>query len=361
VHPFRIAFTGDFLGPDGIGAYGDIGRSLLDVAPHVRYHFLSDQAPIPGDPDYYRHFYSLQVTAEHIVGVDGLIVCRPHVKRHVFSRGAGDLVVIGRSGAGYDKVDVGACTENDVALFNAPVGLHHATASTALMFMLALAKKLPQQERLTRIGRWDLQTAVQGHEIQGRTLGIIGLGRSGRELVRLVAPFDMRIIAYSPHADPAQAEMLGVRLTTLEAVFREADFVSVHSHLTPKKHGMIKAEHLRLMKPTAYFVNIARGELVDQSALIEILQAKRIAGAALDVYEKEPLPADDPLTKLDNVILTPHWNCSTKDVWQATGKAMAEGMLRTSRGEVPENVVNREVLERPGFRDKLRKFEVNRS
>jgi phosphoglycerate dehydrogenase-like enzyme len=179
VRQFRIAFTGDFLGPEGKSAYGDIGRSLLDAAPHVRYRFLTDQAPTPGDPDYYTRFYSLEVTAEHLVDVDGLIVLRPHVRRQVFKRGAGDLVVIGRSGAGYDKVDVAACTENDVALFNAPVGLHHATASTALMFMLALAKRLPQQERLTRTGRWDLQTAEQGHEIQGRTLGIIGLGRSG--------------------------------------------------------------------------------------------------------------------------------------------------------------------------------------
>jgi phosphoglycerate dehydrogenase-like enzyme len=359
VRQFRIAFTGDFLGTDGKSAYGDVGRSLLDSAPYISYRFLTDQAPTAGDLYYYKRFYSLEVTSKHIVGVDGMIVLRPHVKQHVFEQGAGDLFVIGRSGAGYDKVDVAACTENDVALFNAPLGLHHATASTALMFMLALAKRLPQQERLTRTGRWDLQTAQQGHEIQGRTLGIIGLGRSGRELVRLVAPFEMRIVAYSPNADRTQAAALRVQLTTLDDVFRTADFVSVHSHLTPDKHGMIKAEHLRLMKPTAYFVNVARGELVDQSALVQILREKRIAGAALDVFEKEPLPADDPLTKLENVILTPHWNCSTTDVWKATGRAMAEGMLRAARGELPENVVNREVLEKPGFREKLKKFEEN--
>jgi phosphoglycerate dehydrogenase-like enzyme len=227
--------------------------------------------------------------------------------------------------------------------------------------MLALAKKLPHQDRLARLGRWDLQTAEHGHEIEGRTLGIVGLGHSGRELVRLVAPFRMRILAYSPHADPGQAAALGVRLTTVEEVFREADFVSVHSHLTPEKHRMIRAEHLRLMKPTAYFVNVARGELVDQAALVEMLREKRIAGAALDVFEHEPLPADDPLTKLNNVIITPHWNCSTTDVWRATGRAMAEGMLRAARGEVPENVVNREVLERPGFQAKLARFAENRS
>jgi phosphoglycerate dehydrogenase-like enzyme len=246
-------------------------------------------------------------------------------------------------------------------LFNAPLALNHATASTALLFMLALAKRLPQQERLVRLGRWDLQTAEHGHEIEGRTLGIVGLGHSGRELVRLVSPFSMRILAYSPHADAEQAAALGVRLTTLDEVFREADFVSVHSHLTPEKHHMIRAEHLRLMKPTAYFVNVARGELVDQAALVEVLRDKHIAGAALDVFEHEPLPSDDPLTKLDNVILTPHWNCSTTDVWRATGQAMALGMLYASRGEVPENVVNKEVLEQTGFREKLARFEENRT
>jgi phosphoglycerate dehydrogenase-like enzyme len=361
VRPFRIAFTGDFLDAEGRSAYGDIGISLLDTAPHVRYRFLTDQAPTGNDPEYYKRFYSLEVTAGHIADIDGLVVLRPWVKRHVFATGARNLVVIGRSGAGYDKIDIDACTENDVALFNAPMALNHATASTALLFMLALAKRLPQQDRLARLGRWDLQTAEHGHEIEGRTLGIVGLGHSGRELVRLVTPFRMRIFAYSPHADPTQAAALGVQLKSLDEVFREADFVSVHSHLTPQKHRMILAEHLRLMKPTAYFVNVARGELVDQEALVKVLHEKRIAGAALDVFEYEPLPADDPLTKLDNVIITPHWNCSTTDVWRATGQAMAEGMLRASRGEMPENVVNREVLERRGFREKLARFEENRT
>src|SRR5207302_4749366 len=117
----------------------------------------------------------------------------PYVRRATFARGAADLVVIGRSGAGYDKIDVAACTEHDVALFNAPLALNHPTASSALLFMLALAKRLPQQERITRQGRWDLQAAVLGSEIQHRTLGIVGLGHSGRELVRLAAPFEMKI------------------------------------------------------------------------------------------------------------------------------------------------------------------------
>jgi phosphoglycerate dehydrogenase-like enzyme len=114
------------------------------------------------------------------------------------------------------------------------------------------------------------------------------------------------------------------------------------------------------MKPTAFFINVARGELVDQAALVLALRERRIAGAGLDVFEVEPLPLDDPLLSLENVILTPHWLPATKDVWQATGKAMAEGMLRAARGEVPDNVVNTDVLSRPGFRAKLARFQENR-
>lgn len=360
VRTFRVALTGDFLDETGALAYGDSGTSLLASVPHVRFRFLKEQAPSKDEPDYWKRFYSLEMTPEQIADVDGLIVLRPWVQRSTFTRGADSLVVIGRSGAGYDKIDLAACTENDVALFNVPNVLDHSTASTALMFLLALAKRLPQQDRITRAGRWDLQAAEMGSEINGRTLGIVGLGRSGRELVRLAAPFAMRVLAYSPHADPAQAAALNVQLTTLEDVLREADFVSLHCRLTSQTRRVIGAAELGFMKPSAFLINVARGELIDQPALVDALRAKRIRGAALDVFATEPLPADDPLIELDNVILTPHWSASTADVWLATGKATAAGMLRAALGEVPENVVNEEVLARPGFRAKLERFAENR-
>jgi phosphoglycerate dehydrogenase-like enzyme len=353
---FRIAITGDFLNHVGQSAYGDVGLSMLRSDPGIKYHFLQDQIPRSNDPNYWKSFYSMQVKPEHIAGVDGLIVLRPWVQRSTFARGADDLFVIGRSGAGYDKIDLAACTDNNVALFNAPAVLDHSTASTALLFMLALAKRLPEQERITRHGRWDRQDQVMGGEIQGRTLGIIGLGRSGRELVRLVAPFAMRILAYSPHADPRQATSLGVRLTSLDELLREADFVSIHCRLTDETRNLLGARELALLKPTAFLINVARGLIVDQAALVDALRSRRIAGAGLDVFTIEPLPADDPLISLDNVILTPHWSASTSDVWQATGRAMAEGMLRASRGQVPDNVVNQEVLSRPVFQAKLARF-----
>lgn len=357
---FRVALTGDFLDTAGERAYGELPESRLAAAPHVECHYLRDQSPPPGDPSYWRRFYSLEVRPEHVAGVNGLIVLRPWVKASAFSRGAPDLIVIGRSGAGYDKIDLDACTANDVAVFNVPDALDHSTASTALMFLLALAKRLPEQDRITREGRWDLQAQVLGSEIRGRTLGIIGLGRSGRELARLVAPFEMRVLAYSPRADPDEARRAGARLASLEALLEKADFVSIHCRLTPDKRGLIGAEQLALMKPTAYLVNVARGEVVDEVALVAALAERRIAGAALDVFTTEPLPKEHPLTALDNVILTPHWSASTRDVWAATGASTAEGMLRAARGEVPDNVVNPAVLDRPAFREKLARAATER-
>jgi phosphoglycerate dehydrogenase-like enzyme len=140
---------------------------------------------------------------------------------------------------------------------------------------------------------------------------------------------------------------------------RQSDFVSLHCRLTPQTRRMIGAAQLNFMKSTAYFINVARGELVDQSALVGALRDRRIAGAALDVFEVEPLLAGDPLLELDNVILTPHWLPASTDVWKATGLAMAQGMLRAARGEVPDHVVNAEVLNRPGFRTKLERFVEN--
>jgi phosphoglycerate dehydrogenase-like enzyme len=356
---FRVALTGDFLDEQGSLAYGDVGLDQLASRPYVKYRFVTELAPRPDDPGYWSRLYSLEVGPDHIKNVNGLIVLRPWVKPSTFESGAGDLVVIGRSGAGYDKIDLAVCTEHGVALFNAPLALNHSAASSALLFILALSKRLTEQERVVRDGRWDRQPAVLGSEIQGRTLGIIGLGHSGRELARLVGPFGMRILAFSPHAEPAVASSLGVSLTSLEDVLSASDFVSLHCRLTPATRRLIGSDQLALMKPSAYLINVGRGELVDQPALAAALRDRRIAGAGLDVFEVEPLPLDDPLLGLDNVILTPPWSASTSDVWRATGLAMADGMLRAARGELPENIVNSAVIDQPQFRRKLARFAEN--
>src|SRR5579871_5718787 len=299
MYTFQLALTGDVLDIDGNVEPRSIGLDVLDPLPYVRFNFLRDLGPSRDDPGYWDRFYSLLITPQHIADVHGIYVVRPWIKASTFADGADYLTVIGRAGAGYDKIDVQACTDNDVLLFNSPDALTHSTASAALLLILALAKRLPAQERVVREGRWDRQMAVQGTEIRRKTLGIVGLGRSGRELARLVAPFEMRIIAYSPHADAAEASKLGISRVALEEVFKQSDFISLHSSLRADTRGMIRREHLALMKPSAYLVNVARGELIDEHGLVEILREHRIAGAGLDVFEQEPLPADHPLTQLD--------------------------------------------------------------
>ncbi len=355
---FKLRFTGDYPDENGEVAYGDIGRAALAQCPWVEIGFLSDQKP--DGESYWDRLYSLEIEPHHVTGANGIIIFRPWVRASAFARGADDLVVIGRAGAGFDKIDLAACTGNDVAVFNAPDTLTHSTSSSALLFMLALAKRLPEQERLARSGCWNGQSALRGSDLTGLTLGIIGLGKTGAELARMVAPFAMRILAYSPHADRNEAAALGVTLvSSLDSLLQEADFVSVHCRLLPHNHCMLGECEFRLMKPGAYFINVGRGELVDQPVLVRALCERWIAGAGLDVFEEEPLPLDDPLLTLDNVILRPHWLPSTVQAARATASRMANGILNASQGRLPENILNPAVLLKPGFQAKLARFEEN--
>jgi phosphoglycerate dehydrogenase-like enzyme len=339
---FHVAFTRDFLDPHGELAYGDIGLSELDKAPHIAYRFLDE-------------FHST-LAPEQIAEVEGLVTIYGYVKPETFARGAARLLVIGRSGVGYDRIDVAACTAHDVALMNAPTAMRLPTASSSLMFMLVLSKRLMELQRLAQQGRWDLRGEVMGFELKGRTLGIVGLGHTGSGLAELVAPFQMRVIAHSPRADPEQARRLNVELVSLDQLLRESDFVALHCRLTDETRGLIGARELALMKPTAYLINMARGPVVDHAALVEALTARRIAGAGLDVFHTEPLPAADPILHLDNVIATPHWLSGTRDAFLCAGLSNCEGLLRAAQGQLPNHIVNREVIERPGFQAKLARF-----
>lgn len=357
---FDVRYTGDYLDEEGAVGVGDIALDLYDGKPFVRHDFLRDQSPRPGDAGYWQRLYALEIAPHHVRAANGIVIFRPWVTASAFAEGAETLVVIGRAGAGTDKIDMVACTANDVAVFNAPDTLTHATASSAFLLMLALAKRLSEQERLVRTGRWDLQPQTMGRDLPGKTLGIVGFGASGRELARLAAPWGMRIIAYSPRADPADAAALGVALVArLDDLLSAADFVSLHNRLDATTRGMIGERELRLLKPHACLINVARGEIVDQAALVRALRERWFSAAGLDVFEQEPLPLADPLLALDNVILTPHWLPSTRDAARLTMTGISKGMLAAARGRVPDNVVNRDVLDRPGFREKLARFAEN--
>jgi phosphoglycerate dehydrogenase-like enzyme len=352
---FELLLSGDLLDADG-NSVGDLALDLLAAEPRIRQSFIDSQRPKKNDATYQDRLYNMQILPDDVAAADAIVICRPWVKPAAFAGGASRLVCIGRAGIGYDKIDLAACTANDVVVFNSPNGLTHSTASAALIFMLTLARKFHLQQQLVRTHRWDLQKDAIGLDLVGCTLGIVGLGKTGMELARLCGPFQMRIIAFSPHADPAQAAKLGVKLVNnLDDVLRESDFFSLHGRLTPQTHGLIGARELSLMKPTAYFINVARGEMVDETALITALRERRIAGAGLDVFEQEPLPPSSELLTLDNVILTPHWLCSTRQAGRTTMADVLDGILRVAHGQLPDNILNPDVIYRPGFQEKLKR------
>jgi phosphoglycerate dehydrogenase-like enzyme len=356
---FEVFYSGDYLDAAGKVAAGYWGEDMLKSAPHVRHGFLMDQSPVELGAAYNERLYRLQLEPHHVKAADGVVVIRPYVRRSCFAGGAQRLVVIGRAGVGTDKIDLAACTDNDVAVFNAPESLTHSTAAAAMLFILALAKRLPAHERMARSGDWRAQAAIIGEDLVGQTLGIVGLGRISWELIRLLEPFGMKVLAFSRHCRPAEAAAHKVKLVDLDTLLLESDYVSLHCALNDSTRGLMGAREFDLMKPTAYFINTGRGELVQQEALTRVLQDRRIAGAGLDVFAQEPLAANDPLTTLDNVILTPHWLPTSHRAVRLVSVAMAAGVLRAARGQVPENVVNAEVLTRVGFQAKLARFAVN--
>jgi phosphoglycerate dehydrogenase-like enzyme len=359
MRPFDVFYSGDFLDASGKVATGYCGEDLLQAAPYVRHGFFMDQSPVTLGAAYGEKFYSMQMEPHHLAAADGIVIIRPYVRRATFALGADRLVVIGRAGVGTDKIDLAACTENDVAVFNAPDSLTHSTASAAMVLLLALAKQLPAQELMARSGDWRAQAKVTGNDLVGQTLGIVGLGRISWELIRLLEPFGMRVIAYSKHCSLEEAARRKVQLVDLDMLLRESDYVSLHCALNDSTRSFFGAREFELMKPSAYFINTGRGELVRQEEMVHVLQRQRIAGAGLDVFVHEPLAATNPLTTLKNVILTPHWLPTTHRVVRLVSVAMAEGILRATRGQVPDNVVNPEVLKRAGFRAKLERFAVN--
>ncbi len=256
---------------------------------------------------------------------------------------APELKVVARMGVGYDAVDVAAATRHGVAVAMGFGANHEAVADMAFALMAALSNRLFAYHQEVMERRWG------GHFQPGlwrSTLGIIGLGRIGRALARRCRGFEMRVLACDPIADPAAAKAEGVELVELERVLREADFVSVHAPHSGETDKLVNAERLALMKPSAFLINTARGGLVDERALYEALAAGRIAGAGLDVFEVEPLPADSPLRSLANVILTPHCAGGSISAVALMTERCVDSILAIREGRSPgdEFLLNPEVL-----------------
>lgn len=225
---------------------------------------------------------------------------------------APNLAAVGRAGVGIDNVDVAAATERGVAVFNAPGGNTIAAAELTMALLISVARKIPAAEASLRGGGWD-RAAFKGVELRGKTMGLIGAGRIGSEVAIRCKAFEMDVIAYDPYLSPTRAQELDIEMVGFEQVIERADFISIHVPLTEETTGIIGRDSLGRMKRSVFVVNASRGGVVDEGALADALHGGVIAGAALDVYELEPLPADSPLRDAPNLVLTPHLGASTAE------------------------------------------------
>jgi phosphoglycerate dehydrogenase-like enzyme len=332
---FRVAVTRDVRRPDGTFTFAPYDLEPLERAG-IPWRFLEDDA----------------LTPEALADVDGLY----HYATPLPTTTLDDverLAVIARHGVGLDYLDVNACTERGIAVTITPGGVTRPMASAAVTLVLALAHRLSDRDRALHDGDWGAGRFLpRGTGLSGRALGVIGYGRIGRDVVRLLEPWEMRVLV--TQRTPVTEE--GVTYVPLEELLGAADVVVVACPLTDETRCLLDRRRLGLMKPTAFLVNVARGPIVDQAALVDALREERLAGVGVDVVNPEPLPADDPLLSAPNVIGAPHSLGYTDELLRGCVEQACQSLIDVASGLVPEDLANPEVVENPRFVEKLGRF-----
>ncbi len=284
---------------------------------------------------------------------DGLII---HGRPLITARVVNSLHrcrIISKTGVGVDKIDVAAATAKDILITNVPGVSVPEVSDHTMALILALSRGIVRVWNLIRAGHWTDEGKAEMvrqrgpvYRLEGKILGIVGLGRIGSAVAKKVQAFGMRVIAFDPLVSAERAAEIGVEMTTLDALLKAADFVTIHALLMPETRGLLSGEKLALMKPSAYLINAARGPIVDFTALYRFLADKRIAGAGLDVTDPEPLPKDSPFFKLDNVVITGHTAANSEESITGVCLQAARDIAAFLRGESPQSAVNPEVLRR---------------
>jgi glyoxylate reductase len=318
--------------------------TVTRVIPEVGLHLLREHADVrlweddlPPSPD------ELQSLLE---GCDGaLTLLTDRIDGAVLDRNP-SLRVVSNLAVGYDNIDVDAASERGVLVCNTPDVLTNATADATWSLLLAAARRIPESMEYVREGHWKTwgPLLLLGQEVSGATIGIVGLGRIGKEVAKRARGFDMRVLAYDPYQDEAFAKDYEVSYVPLDRLLAESDYVTLHVALTPETRHLIGAEQLRRMKPTAILVNASRGPVVDTDALVEALRNGDILAAALDVTDPEPLPAEHPLVNMDNCIVVPHTASATVQTRDRMAELAARNLLAGLKGERPPAAVNADAV-----------------
>jgi len=326
--------AGNFIAPGP-------GLKLLEGMPGVEYRVFSELLR--------------EVTPQQIAGYDMVFSLTPRWTAATLV-GNDQLLSVHRFGVGYDMIDVPALTGAGVALCITRDAVRRPVATAILAFLLALSTRMPFKDRLIRSGRWTERAMHHGIGLIGRTLGVIGVGNIGHEVFRLAMPLDMRHLGCDPYIKPESVTDVKATLVDMDTVLRESDFVSICCPLNEETRHLIGERELRQMKSTAFLINMARGPIVDEKALLRALTEKWIQGAGLDVFEEEPTPASNPLLKLDNVILAPHSLAWLDQMFDGQWDSILEQFQALRRGEMPKGLLNVEVWESPLFQRRLRRF-----
>lgn len=324
-----------------------IYADILRARPDVRLDRLENESPddIAAPILSAAHAYQIGAARDELA---------PHFHVHAdLLRRAPNLLIVSSNGAGFDPVDVEACTAAGVLVVNQSGGNAHSVAEHALGMMLTLSKRIIQSDRALRRQANVDRNALMGTEVQGKTIGIVGLGNVGRRIAALCRGLlGMNVLAYDPYLSATEMAERGGEKVTLDDLLRRSDFVSISCPLTKESRGMIGAREFASMQPQAFFITTARGFIHDEAALEEALREKRIAGAGLDVWAKEPPPPDHPLLQFDNVLASPHTAGVTKEARENMGRIAAEQMLDALDGKRAPRIINPEV-----WGDYARRFE----
>jgi D-3-phosphoglycerate dehydrogenase len=310
---------------------------------------------VVGDP---RVRYDEDALAELLRDFDAVIITSQHrVSRRVISSSP-RLRVVGKYGSrpGVDNVDLEAATERGIPVVYSGEANADSVAEHTVALILCLLKRVCFLDSFLRRGGWRGTLVAErsfGRELRGKTVGIVGLGAVGRRVARILQGFGVRLLGYDPYVPPEALSGIDIAIVrSLDELLRESDVVTIHAALTPETYHMIGERELRLMKPTAYLVNTARGAIVDEGALVKALREGWIAGAAVDVFEVEPPPKDHPLLQLDNVVVTPHFASCTYEAYEREATAVHREVVRVLLGCRPTNLANPEVLaRRPDLRE----------
>ncbi|MGA7998194.1 MAG: hydroxyacid dehydrogenase [Bradyrhizobium sp.] len=325
----------------------EIYADILRARPDVRLDRLENESPEAVSAPILSAAHAYQIGAAR----DELA---PHFHVHAdLLRRAPNLLIVSSNGAGYDPVDVEACTAVGVLVVNQSGGNAHSVAEHALGMLLTLSKRIIQADRALRRQANVDRNALMGTEVQGKTIGIVGLGNVGRRIAALCRGLlGMNVLAYDPYLSATEMAERGGEKVTLDDLLRRSDYVSISCPLTKESRGMIGAREFAMMQPHAYFITTARGFIHDEAALEEALRTRRIAGAGLDVWAREPPPPDHPLLQFDNVLASPHTAGVTREARENMGRIAAEQMLDALDGKRPARIINPEA-----WGDYARRFE----